>query len=55
MSKRHRGFIDNYQPRVATVALIERVKAVLDLYADHLPKAQRCSPRSITPPARIEQ
>jgi hypothetical protein len=41
MSKRHRGFMDNYQPRAATVALIERVKAVLELYADYLPLTVR--------------
>ena len=37
MSKRHRGFIENYQPRAATVDLIERVQAVLRLYAAFLP------------------
>jgi hypothetical protein len=37
MSKRHRGFIENYQPRASTVALLEPVQAVLDLYAAYLP------------------
>ena len=37
MSKRHRGFIENYQARASTVALLERVQAVLALYAAHLP------------------
>jgi hypothetical protein len=37
MSKRHRGFVDNYKPRAETLVLIERVKAVLAEYADHLP------------------
>jgi hypothetical protein len=37
MSKRHRGFIENFRPRAETLALIERVQAVLALYVDHLP------------------
>jgi hypothetical protein len=37
MSKRHRGFIENYQPRASTVFLLDRVQAVLDLYAAYLP------------------
>lgn len=41
MSKRHRGFMDNYKPRADTLELIERVKAVLELYADYLPLTVR--------------
>lgn len=41
MSKRHRGFIENYKPRTDTLELIERVKAVLAEYADHLPLTVR--------------
>ena len=37
MSKRHRGFIENYAPRASTVFLLDRVQAVLDLYAAYLP------------------
>jgi hypothetical protein len=37
MSKRHRGFIENFRPRAATSELIERVQAVLAEYVDHLP------------------
>ena len=37
MSKRHRGFIENYQPRAATVDLIEHVQTVLRLYAGFPP------------------
>ncbi len=37
MSKRHRGFIENFRPRAATTELIERVQAVLAEYVDHLP------------------
>lgn len=41
MSKRHRGFIEEYKPYAKTRALIERVQAVLTLYADHLPLTLR--------------
>jgi hypothetical protein len=41
MSKRHRGFIENYRPRQATLDLIERVQAVLIEYAAHLPLTLR--------------
>jgi hypothetical protein len=41
MSKRHRGFIENFRPRAATVELIERVQVVLAEYADHLPLTVR--------------
>lgn len=37
MSKRHRGFIEDYQPRASTIALLERVRVVLAVYAEHLP------------------
>jgi hypothetical protein len=37
MSKRHRGFSEDYRPRKATQDLIERVLAALAEYADHLP------------------
>jgi hypothetical protein len=41
MSPRPRGFIDDWTPQAATMALIDQVKTVLAEYRDQLPLTLR--------------